>query len=274
MDDRMPAPSAFEEQPSSLLCLNSLTLNYGKDVMASWSIPNIDLQIMNQSSKSYYSIIGKYCPALSNLKVNGYCMKKKDVLGLIVGDLANILFSYDGEEFNESGRWLKDPLLVDLRVPAEFLSPICFSLEHLDLQTNRPCEHAFTNRHSEWAFAFALRHLPKLESISILNYRDRETFAFHTVDHVQSIKLLYNGNYSSKPGNEILFKLRDQPEFVEACQQLPLPASVSNKIQLLRPSCVTVTISFCIYKLVLLLLFCLLIYSRYAFNRFAKKCQD
>lgn len=129
------------------------------------------------SNKSAFGIIGKYCSNLQILDVNGTGMTKKDALALIVaGDLADILFPYyeglSEKEFESMAShifskplpdsneiyWSEDLVLPGLRVPYEFLNPLCFTLRELNFNEWK-YQDPFT---AGGVMAFALRHLPKL----------------------------------------------------------------------------------------------------------------
>jgi len=163
----------FQQGPM-LSSLRSLTLNFEDNPYeSSWDC-----------NTSILGIIGKCCPTLSILSYNGISLRKKDVLELIfVGELAAILFpSHEFDEMSEEdsnklmkfmfgkppkgkktafdGNWSRDSVLPGLRVPPEFLNPLCSTLREL---------HYF----DEWRgfipdpftdslLAFALRHLPEL----------------------------------------------------------------------------------------------------------------
>lgn len=121
-----------EEKTSSLLlpnqgvlrCLTSLTIDH--------ELLFLDLghrdALRESQHRSVLSIIGKCCPVLTKLTINNMCMRKKDVLGLIIdGEMANILFPRDFHG------WGHDSIFGGLRVPVEFMNPICFTLQELSL---------------------------------------------------------------------------------------------------------------------------------------------
>jgi len=206
MDDRMPAPPAIGRSSLSLCSLKSLSLNYGTDFAASRQFPLADHFIMDDTPKSYFSIIGKYCPALTTLSVNGYCMRKKDVLGLISGDLADILFP------SEDQGWSEDSVLIGLRVPSEFLNRLCFTLEKWDLRYYSTSRHAPPSSYSDSPFAFALRHLPRLRSLDIRHVDERGVFVKDRT--IRSITLLQRED-----------KMRIQPyqaDFEKDCHEASL----------------------------------------------------
>ena len=115
-------------------------------------------------NQSILSIVGKSCPALSKLLVSNFRFRKQDALGLILGDFADVLFSPDNQ------KWIENSVLQSLWVPKEFQSPLCSSLAKLELYCLCPdaswkdciCYNSF----SKTAYAFTLRHLRNLKSVS------------------------------------------------------------------------------------------------------------
>lgn len=165
------------------------------------------------SNKSVFGIIGKYCSNLQILDVDGTGMTKKDALALIVvGDLADILFPYyDGlseKEFESMASrifsklpsdsdeiyWSEDSVLAGLRVPYEFLNPLCFTLRELNFN-----EWKYQDPFTGGVMAFALRHLPKLVTMEPKHG-----------EAIPLIKLVYN--------EEKMLETR-QVDFGEACRK-------------------------------------------------------
>jgi len=131
-------------------------------------------------NSSVLSLIGKYCPKLVTLEINGIDIKKKDIVALILGDLVDILLptSAEGE------KWSKDAVLESLRVPAELLTPLCFSLSKLILRTDPPLRVS--------TLAFALRHLKALEEMDV----GKEEWLPDDYYIVKAIGLLYYSQHS------------------------------------------------------------------------------
>jgi len=169
---------------------------------------------------SVLGIIGKCCPTLSYLSYNGITLRKKDVLELIfVGDLAAILFpSYEFYEMSEAesdmfvrrvfgeppngtrpafdGNWSRDSVLPGLRVPPEFLNPLCSTLREIEYFDDwRFNPDPFT----DYLLAFALRLIPNLLTQS--SHHDKV---------VRLIKLIYK--------SEKMLEVR-QLNFGEACRE-------------------------------------------------------
>jgi len=199
------------QQVPTLSSLRSLTLNFNgmNPYESSWDC-----------NTSVLGIIGKFCPTLSNLSYYGISLRKKDVLELIfVGDLAAILFpSYEFYEMSEDyldsllgsvfgkppngtkstfdGNWSRDSVLPGLRVPPEFLNPLCSTLRKFDYFNDWEYNpDPFTDS----LLAFALRHLPNLET---------QTPSHDKV--VPLIKLIYK--------TEKMLEVRDL-NFGEACRE-------------------------------------------------------
>lgn len=147
-----------------------------------------------------FSIIGKVCPALTSLYVGGFAMRKMDVLRLIVvGDLADIVFRQDSADATFSDDddidWSQESFLPGLRVPSEFLNPLCFTFKHFNYKE----EPLFTDS----VEAFVMRHLPNFFD----EYPDPDEEA------ARFIKLVYQA--------EKLLETR-QLDFGEACRAAAL----------------------------------------------------
>ena len=86
------------------------------------------------------TLIGKSCPSLTHLYVNGAKMCKKDILALVLGEFINDL--YDSEE---EPSWCEDGGVETLVIPSEFRTQICFTLQELHLikeESSRDIESA------------------------------------------------------------------------------------------------------------------------------------
>jgi len=99
-----------------------------------------------------------------------------DVLKLIVKkELVGIIFA---RPFQDKEGWSADSVLVSLRIPTEYLNPICFTLE--EMKTNGICDgthsgrcgHSSREDESGAPLAFALRHLTRLHSVQMINGND------------------------------------------------------------------------------------------------------
>jgi len=109
------------------------------------------LTLMDASHRSVLSVVGEYCPALTELGVKRFTLAKKDLVGLILGTLVDIVLP-TGEE-----KWSEDPVLRNLRISHEFATPLCSTLLSLSLED---CLVSFIDGSS--TLAFILRHLQKL----------------------------------------------------------------------------------------------------------------
>jgi len=151
----------YSNSNNSLLpSLSSLSLFYTEP--GSSHVPL--LYADESTNQSILSIVGKRCPALSKLLVSNFRFRKQDALGLILGDFADVLFSSDNQ------KWIENSVLQSLWVPKEFQSPLCSSLGKLELYCL--CANAdwrdciCYNSFSKTAYAFTLRHLRNLKSVS------------------------------------------------------------------------------------------------------------
>jgi len=104
--------------------------------------------------------VAKSCPRLSYLSIRECSFVKKDVLSLIIiGELVDQMFESHSCSYRKKTNWSVDEILASLRVPPEYLTPMCFTLQHLDIENSnwRDCFDS--------TLAFALRHLPVLQQL-------------------------------------------------------------------------------------------------------------
>lgn len=156
--------------------------------------------VWDHGKSQVFSIIGKVCPALSSLYVGGFAMRKMDVLRLIVvGELADIVFRQDSADATLSDDddidWSQESFLPGLRVPSEFLNPLCFTLKDFNYKEKPVINDSVR--------AFVMRHLPN--SMNMPPDPDEEAARF--------IKLVYQA--------EKLLETR-QLDFGEACRAAAL----------------------------------------------------
>jgi len=106
--------------------------------------------------QSILSTVGER-PSLEKLWVSGFRYLKQDLLGLILGDVADVLFPLDDEG------WSEDSVLGSLWIPQEFMKPLCFTLKKLTIvclcNDLTDCTH---RSFSQAVYAFVFRHLRKL----------------------------------------------------------------------------------------------------------------
>jgi len=69
----------------------------------------------------------------------------------------------------EEPKWLADPEFSRLKVPEKFLSPICFKLREMCIDTEEiePSDRSSTLEMSGSSVVFILRHLPLLEKLTL-----------------------------------------------------------------------------------------------------------
>jgi len=147
----------------SLSCLTSLNLQYDTSLMV---FPTTYEDPFSGNNQSILSVVGKCCPILTKLKVTlGFPLKKRDVLGLILGERSNLITDDD--------RWGQDSVLVGLQIPTELLNPLCLTLQELALSSNSGGTSSWFQPYrdavhpSSFVYAFALRHLPNLRKIGL-----------------------------------------------------------------------------------------------------------
>lgn len=98
-------------------CLKSLTVIHNRALK-----PLLLSTDGSHNNRSILSIIGKRCPTLSKLSLEGFCMRKNDVLGIVINEeLADTFF------LTNDDRWSKDSVLQGLRIPSEFLNSLFYS---------------------------------------------------------------------------------------------------------------------------------------------------
>lgn len=112
------------------------------------------LQYVREPRDSLLSIVGKLCPVLTTLKFGRVSPSKKHVVALICNaEMANILFPVD-----EHRPWMPQHIFSGLRIPCEFLNPLCSTLKELTI----------LEQHNDLpTLCFALRHFPKLENLDV-----------------------------------------------------------------------------------------------------------
>lgn len=154
---------------------------------------------LGKSQTSLLGIVAEFCPILTKLLVLGFNIRKQDMLELITGSFANILFPAHNDQ------WTNDSVLNTLKVPVKYLSPLCFKLVDLFLTPSwvycNYCKPAF----GDSTVAFALRHLPALKN---------ESFPVLTTS--KAIRLLYSANSDD---NDVRQKTEFQKAFENHCQR-------------------------------------------------------
>lgn len=130
------------------------------------------------------SFIGKCCPSLSHLCLKkGSHTTKHDVLAILLGELVEHLIGpkeripKDPYWQFKKVNWAEDVALGRLRVPSEFLAPVCFTLRHLELAEDRPIGDGPVMEST--TAAFILRHLPLLEKLEFCSGTEKGIQLLH-----------------------------------------------------------------------------------------------
>jgi len=114
-----------------------------------------------------FGLVGKICPVLAKLEIDGCWPNKRDIFALIVKeDMAEILFPKDDR------RWSEDEVLLGLRLPEQFLNPLCTTLKEVKIEALYTMYFGFFSRKVKLqsSYAFAIRHLSKLEHADLEDY--------------------------------------------------------------------------------------------------------
>jgi len=107
---------------------------------------------------SVFKCIGQSCPLLSYLSVSGFTVWKAVLSLIVVGELVDgIMLTKNHRET----KWSLDATLQRLRVPPEYLTPLCSTLKHLHIKISK--SYCYDSMNS--TLAFALRHLPMLQNL-------------------------------------------------------------------------------------------------------------
>lgn len=136
-----PKGIEVEKVAPLIISLNSLQL-----------LTSLDLFQLDKSHKHVLKFVGHACPLLTHLTVSGFCFSSKDILSVVLGELVDHL----------SSKIFKKISYEHLKAPLEVLTPICFTLGHLDLGEST------WDKESDncWSvIAFVLHHLPKLKKM-------------------------------------------------------------------------------------------------------------
>ncbi len=178
------------------------------------------LPLSATAQQSVLSIIEKRCPVLAQLTMCGFrCFSKRDMSTLLLGDMAAALSYYNNDYGSSWGA--VDSVMEVLRVPSEFLSPLCFTLKELHLLYNdRGPDNSSEciNWDSHSVFAFTFRHLPKLL-----------LFKYDTSSRGVTVQVI-----------KVLFKVKNvdlgiqQLNFEELCRKVA--TSIGKKLDASRPS--------------------------------------
>lgn len=121
-------------------------------------LTSLHLYQMDPSHRSVLKLVGNCCPLLTHLSISGFRPTTKDLLAIIFGECVDDLFpdSSDNKRLDEEMR------LECLKAPPEILTPICFTLRHLqlgDVDWGKKTDEYWS------VTSFALHHLPLLEKM-------------------------------------------------------------------------------------------------------------
>jgi len=168
---------------SILHCLTTLTISYteitsngGREMQF---IRKVSLHAVDEPRQSILGVVSKWCPALTTLKVRGFHFRKRDFFALLFGEWNVALFPTD-----KNKKWSHDSVIKVLRVPSEFLTPLCFTLKQLLFED--PNRHTAAITPSDSMYALALRHLPKLELLDARSLSARAVKAFYKAEMIES----------------------------------------------------------------------------------------
>jgi len=165
------------------------------------NLTSLTLYHLNSDYEPILSLIGKACPSLSHLCLKkGSHTTKHDILAILLGELVTQLIG-PPERFAEhpywrfkTVDWAEDNALGRLIVPTEFLSPLCFTLRHLELLEPHSSYSEMPVVKSTTA-AFVLRHMPLLEKLEFCSGTEKGIQLLHkqTEDNEKSPGIFQEG---------------------------------------------------------------------------------
>jgi len=116
------------------------------------------------------TFIGKSCPSLTHLRLaKSNPTSKHDILAIILGELVDFLIGphqvFDVQPYRRFKKvnWAEDSALGRLRVPSKYLTPLCYTLRHLELI--ECINHHYYPVIDPTIATFILRHMPLLEKL-------------------------------------------------------------------------------------------------------------
>ena len=155
--------------------------------------------LLDASNRSVFSLVGKFFPALIELKVDGFCPKNEDYIGLVLGELADILLP------SADKKWIQDLDLENLRVAPDFTSSLCSTLQVLRLES-RLFHHApyCLSMIGEATCVFVLRHLLELILVKFEGYTvdQHECFVF-AIKFLRDHRDIVDGNKEQKEFDKV-----------------------------------------------------------------------
>ncbi len=168
-------------------------------------LTSLNLYQMYPSHRSVLKLVGNCCPLLTHLSISGFRPTQKDLLAIIFGECVDDLFP----DYNI--RLDKEMRLECLKAPPEILTPICFTLRHLqlgDVDWGKKTDEYWS------VTSFALHHLPLLEKMD---------------GHSTSFGIVYlNGTWG--------MKLKQRPEASvvvnDLIEMLGIPLSPASRMEM------------------------------------------
>jgi len=122
------------------------------------SLASLDPEIR----QTVLSLVGKSCPWLTHLSINGYPHGNQEILSLILGETMSSFFP--NADYLRASCY--DEKLDGLKVPKDRLTPMCSTLREFNYHGNE-WDGKERDAVSYSTVAFALRHLPCLEYFGV-----------------------------------------------------------------------------------------------------------
>lgn len=151
--------------------LKRLTMSHKDAQRDSPNLESIPVPLFHDDDGPETTILGavqKFFPALEELSLFGFCIRKKDIIDLVVdGDFKEIVSTLE----SKVDAWSNERNLTRLHVPSVFTSSICSSLKKFccgpKIQCGNPKCGCYVHRsvlkYADHKFVFFLRHFGKLE---------------------------------------------------------------------------------------------------------------
>ena len=119
--------------------------------------------------KLFFVEIGTACPSLKELKMKNAWSERNHQLQITLKDLVSLVLGQNAEMLTNSF-WKKtrqpDMALHRLQFDENLITPICKSLQYLEI--NSGIKMAYTEQNISSTAAFLLRHIGRLEKLTIL----------------------------------------------------------------------------------------------------------
>lgn len=186
--------TAFIDCLSSLKNLTNLTLR------------NVESFLTGAAKTKFLTSLGNSCPHLTHLNLLFLECDEEDLLSLFLGERTELI-----PESTKQKLWGEDwNNLYKIQIPREYLTPICSSLQQLELwyssENGKPCfcvaEEGFSTKAIS-CMAFILRHLSNLNKNVINVFDCCECLEFNAIDLLYKLSLT----------NSIQAELREEENF-------------------------------------------------------------